>query len=186
MNFSKSVRDQIATLALVNSVIELLRDHLAKQRDPDVRACAAMARLMADHGWVWEHVVTAAGITWTRDDHGTRILLLPEKQHAQWLRENEILNAAVRATLPKNNLSARAWINAVLDHVAGAIESMPPTLLERIAGWNRVLGDLQSIYEMYDPELTELDEIEQGLAYSQKIRNHTQHQHRRSPCPAST
>ena len=186
MNFSKSVRDQIATLALVNAVIEELRGYLARQAEPDRRACKALARLTLDHGYLWENIVKGAGIAWTKDDHGTRILLLPERQHAQWLRENADLNAAVRATLPKNNISARAWINAVLDHVASKTESMPRRPVERIAGWNRVLEDVQAIYELYDPDLTELDEIEQGLAYSQKIRNHTQHQHRRSPCPAST
>ena len=184
MNFSTSVRDQIATLALVNSVIDRLRDHLSRQREPDRAACKALARLTLDHGYLWEHIVKEAGIPWTTDAHGTRILLLPEKQHAQWLRENADLNAAVRATLPKNNISARAWINAVLDHVVAKVESMPRRPVERIAGWNKVLEDVQAIYELYDPDLKELDEIEKGLVYSRKIRNHTQHQHRRTPCPA--
>ena len=184
MNFSKSVRDQISTLALVNAVIAELRNYLSRQPNPDRAACKALARLTLDHGYLWEHVVKEAGIPWTRDDEGTRILLLPEKQYAQWQRENADLNAAVRASLPKNNISARAWINAVLDHVASKTESMPRRPVERIAGWNRVLEDVQAIYELYDPDLTELDEIEQGLVYSRKIRNHTQHQHRRTPCPA--
>ena len=177
MNLSKSVRAQLGTLALVLSVVEQVRVRLDEHSERLPRVRQALAILADDRNHCWRDTVQRHGIPYRIDAHGTYIMQFADiSRHAQWNRYVAELYGRVLFSLPesaqreKGRIDAHAWINAVLIRVQEQADALPQLDRRRVILWSAVVGSLQSLYEIYDPELDNTNAMRQGAQWAEGLR----------------